>query len=147
MQQGERWLFLVVIVGVAAVLQAYGIDKIVLGSDELHPARALISDDWSIVRYPWPEEATLEFYRNWPMHFPPLFALLTRAAVVVLGAGHVALRLFPLLFGIAATFVSYFLYREFYGRRWALIAPVLVGIASDQVLTWAKAIKHYTADV
>lgn len=147
MRQGEHWLFLVVIVGVAAVLQAYGIDKIVLGSDELHPARALISDDWSIVRYPWPEEATLEFYRNWPMHFPPLFALLTRAAVVVLGAGHVALRLFPLLFGIAATFVSYFLYREFYGRRWALIAPVLVGIASDQVLTWAKAIKHYTADV
>ncbi len=146
MQQGERWLLLVVIVAVA-ILQAYGIDKIVLGSDELHPARALISEDWSIVRYPWPEEATLEFYRNWPMHFPPLFALLTRGAVVALGTGHFALRLFPLLFAIAATFVSYFLYREFYGRRWALLAPVLVGLACDQVLTWAKAIKHYTADV
>ncbi|MDH7559914.1 MAG: glycosyltransferase family 39 protein [bacterium] len=147
MRQRSDWPFLLLIVGLAAGLQAYGLDKIVLGSDELHPARALISSDWSILRYPWPAEATLEFYRNWPMHFPPLFALLTRAAVVVLGASHFAFRLLPLLFASAATLVSYFLYREYSGRRWALIAPVLVGLASDQMLTWAKAIKHYTADV
>ncbi|MGQ9853016.1 MAG: hypothetical protein ACUVTG_06405 [Candidatus Oleimicrobiaceae bacterium] len=147
MHKRDHWLLLLGIVALAALLQAYGVDKIVLGSDELHPVRALISADWSILRYPWPQEATLEFYRNWPMHFPPLFALLTRGAVVVLGASHFAFRLFPVLFAIAATFVSYWLYREYHGRKFALVAPVLVGLASDQVLTWAKAVKHYTADV
>jgi len=147
MQPRIRRVFLILILIFAAVLQIHGINKLVLGSDELHPARALISSDWSITQYPWPEDANLEFYKDWPMHFPPLFALMTRLSVVVLGVSHISLRLFPLIFMLIATPLSYFIYKRYFGNKWALGAPILLGLVSEQTLTWAKALKHYTADI
>ena len=103
-----RLLLLLIIIGIAGYLQVYGINKLVLGSDELHPARALISSDWSITSYPWPEDATLEFYKDWPMHFPPLFALMVKASTVLFGVSHFSLRFFPFLFAVVALVLIYF---------------------------------------
>ena len=147
MSRKTRIILLLAILCVSGVMQFYGINKLVLGSDELHPARALMSDDWSLTVYPWPEEASLEFYKDWPMHFPPLFGLATRLSVVLFGVSHFSLRLFPLLFGLAGLVAIYCLYRHFFGEKYALFATALFGLVSDQTITWAKGIKHYTADM
>ncbi len=128
-------------------LQFYGINSIVLNSDELHPARTLISDDWSLVDYPWPEDATREFFDDWPIQFPPVFGLTVRAAVVVFGSNHFALRFFPALFAVVAVGAAYLLFRLFVSTPWAAGGAVLMGILSDKLMWYAKCLKHYTADV
>lgn len=131
----------------AVFLQFYGNNDLVLGSDELYRARSLVGDDWSLTTFPWPEEATREQFNNWPMHTPPLFGYLSRLAVVVFTDVHFSLRFWPFLFAVLATVLSYFVYRKFYGRSYALLAPLLLGIASDEMLVNAKSLKHYTADI
>ncbi|MBN2411430.1 glycosyltransferase family 39 protein [candidate division KSB1 bacterium] len=128
-------------------LHLYGIDKLVLGSDELHPARALISDDWSLTNHPWPEEAVREYYDNWPIQFPPLFGLLSRASVVLFGVNAFALRIFPAIFALLAVLSGYFLFRLFMKSELALAVTLAMGMASDKLLIYAKSLKHYTADV
>jgi len=128
-------------------LHFYGIDKLVLGSDELHPARTLISDDWSLTIYPWPEEAVREYYDNWPIQFPPLFGLLTRASVVIFGVNSFALRLFPAVFALLAVLFGYFLFKLFMKSRLALAIALAMGMTSDKLMIYAKSLKHYTADV
>jgi hypothetical protein len=128
-------------------LQFYGIDKLVLNSDELHPARTLISDDWSLVHYPWPKEAVREYFADWPIQFPPLFGLLTRWSVDVFHVNHFALRFFPALFAVAAVVGSFFLFRLFMTIPWAVAGAIIMGTASDKLMLYAKSLKHYTADV
>ena len=128
-------------------LHLYGIDKLVLGSDELHPARALISDDWSLTVHPWPEDAVREYYDNWPIQFPPLFGVLSRAAVVMFGVNAFALRIFPAIFALLAVPAGYFLFRLFMRSGLALALTLTMGLASDKLLIYARSLKHYTADV
>jgi len=146
---GKYTIIFIFLAGVAILYQQfYGIDKLVLGSDELHPARALISDDWSITTSPPdPEESDREFYKNWPIQFPPLFGLLTRVSVVIFGGNHFALRLFPALFAVLAVLICYYFFRMFVKSKIALVATVVMGMASDALIIYAKSLKHYTADV
>ncbi|MBD3384897.1 hypothetical protein GF407_08210 [candidate division KSB1 bacterium] len=128
-------------------LHFYGNSRIVLGSDELHPARTLISDDWSLTDYPWPREAVREYYKNWPIQFPPLFGLLTRSAVVCFGSNAFALRFFPALFAVLAVLLGYRLFRLYFSVSWSLVGVLLMGAASRNFIIYAKSLKHYTADV
>jgi hypothetical protein len=143
----KKYGLLAVILLGAAFLQFYGNNDLVLGSDELYRARSLVGDDWSLTSFPWPEDATREQFNNWPMHTPPLFGYLSRVAVVIFKDVHFSLRFWPFLFAVLATVLSYFVYRKFYGRSYALLAPLLLGIASDEMLVNAKSLKHYTADI
>jgi len=140
-------LLIFLTLAVVIFLQFYGIDTIVLNSDELHPARTLISDDWSLTDYPWPEESEREFFDNWPIQFPPVFGLLTRLAVVIFGVNHFALRFFPALFAVAAALVAYSFFRLYLKSGAAFCAALLLGAASDKLILYAKSLKHYTADV
>ncbi len=141
-------ILLVIAAGLFIIyLHLYGIDKLVLGSDELHPARALISDDWSLTHHPWPEDAVREYYDNWPIQFPPLFGLLSRASVVLFGVNAFALRIFPAIFALLAVLCGYFLFRLFMKSGPALAVTLAMGTASDKLLIYAKSLKHYTADV
>ena len=141
------WIVIAVLALLTPVIYFYGIDQLVLGSDELHPARIIVGNDWSLTHYPWPKEAVREYYDNWPVQFPPLFGLLTRASVVVFGAGHFALRFFPALFALCALFASFFLFRKFMKPELAAIAGLVMGWSSDIMIDYAKFFKHYTADV
>ncbi len=128
-------------------LHFYGNGQIVLGSDELHPARTLIGDDWSLTDYPWPEQAVREYYRDWPIQFPPLFGLLTRLAVVCFGSTAFALRFFTALFAVLAAVMSYRLFRLCMPQTWALFSAFMMGAAGRTFIIYAKSLKHYTADV
>lgn len=128
-------------------LHFYGIDSLVLGSDELHPARALISSDWSLTNHPWPAQAVREYYNNWPIQFPPLFGLLSRAAVVIFGVNAFALRVFPAVFAILAVFIAIWLFRRFMNVRLAIVTALIMGMTSDKLIIYAKSLKHYSADV
>ncbi|NLP11044.1 glycosyltransferase family 39 protein [bacterium] len=130
-----------------AFFQFYGIDRLVLGSDELYRARSLMGDDWSLTKLPWPTEAARELFEAWPIHTPPLFAILTRAAVVVFGENDFAMRFWPFLFAILGTAAIYCLYKKYYGRAFAVVALLLAGLFSDEMLINAKSLKHYTADI
>jgi hypothetical protein len=143
----KKYGLLIFILLAAAFLQFYGNTDLVLGSDELYRARSLVGDDWSLTSFPWPEEATREQFDHWPMHTPPLFGCLSRLAVVVFKDVHFSLRFWPFLFAVSATVLSYFVYRKYYGRSYALLAPLLLGLASDEMLVNAKSLKHYTADI
>ncbi len=130
-----------------AFLHIYGINKLVLNSDELHPARAIVGTDWSITHSPWPADAEREYFNNWPVQFPPLFGLLTRLNVSILGVNHTALRLWPAFFSILAALTAWFLYSKRCSRNYALLAVILLAGVSDKLIYYSKFFKHYTADV
>jgi len=138
---------LAVLLVLLAWMQFYGLDRLVLSSDELFRARALVGEDWDLFKVAWPAEAVREHFQSWPVHMPPGLGLLMRAAVVVLGPTPLALRLFPWLFGVAGVLMIYWMYRSIMGRRFALLPLVMAGFASSLMLTIAKTMKHYTADV
>ena len=136
-------LFVVLLIG----LYAFGVDRLVLGSDELYPARAVIADDWNLLEAPWPQEATREYFANWPIPFPLLFGLLTRVSVVLFGQTHFALRFWPLLFGLLSIPAIYALFRRFVPNTFAAVGAILFAASSDKLITYSKSLKHYTADV
>ncbi|MBD3374864.1 hypothetical protein GF406_07520 [candidate division KSB1 bacterium] len=140
-------IVVVVLLVFAAWMQFYGMDTIVLGSDELYRARTLLGPDWSLHHFVWPEDAQRTYFSNWPMHTPVLFGLLTRAAVIMFGENHFALRFWPSLFAILSTAAIFFLFRSVYNRGWAWLTIVLSGMIADKMLVNAKALKHYTADI
>ena len=147
MQEFLKKYGLVVILAAGLFLFSYGNSRLVLGSDELYRARSLVGDDWSLTTFPWPEQAVREQFNHWPMHTPPLFGWLSRLAVVVWRDVHFSLRFWPLIFAVLATALSYVVYRNYYGKAYALFAPLLLGLASDEMLVNAKSLKHYTADI
>ncbi len=140
---------IVVVLGTLLVLylHLWGIDRLVLGSDELHPARALISDDWSLTVHPWPADAVREYYDNWPIQFPPLFGLMVRAAVVLLGVTHVALRIVPAIFSLLAIGAIFLLFKQFLKNGYVFGFTLLLAMLSDKMLIYAKSLKHYTLDI
>ena len=147
MKPALKIILLVLAILFVCYLHLWGIDRLVMGSDELHPARTLISSDWSLVNYPWPEQAVREYYDNWPIQFPPLFGLSIRACVVLIGVNHVAMRLIPALFSLLAVWSFYWLFKTYLGRTWGAVAALTLGMTSDKLLIYAKSLKHYTLDV
>ena len=127
----------------------YGIDRLVLNSDELFRARALVSSDWDLFHVAWPENAVREEFNNWPMHLPPGLGLFMRAAIVVLGPNHLhlALRFWPWLLGVLGVWLVYAMYRTYGGKRFAWLVLPLAALACNQTFEFCKSMKHYTADM
>lgn len=142
-------LVLVAVTVLIGYVQYYGIDQIVLNTDELFRARALVSSDWDLFHVAWPEGAVREEFNNWPMHLPPGLGLLMRAAVVVFGPEHLhlALRFWPWFLGVLAVGAVYALYRSWFGKRFAWLVIPLVALACSQMFEFSKSMKHYTADM
>ncbi len=142
-------LLLIVLTILIGYVQFFGIDQIVLNTDELFRARALVSSDWDLFHVAWPDGAVREEFNNWPMHLPPGLGLLMRAAVVVLGPDqlHLALRFWPWFLGLLAVGAVYALYKNWFGDRFAWITIPLVALACSQMFEFSKSMKHYTADM
>jgi hypothetical protein len=140
---------MVIVTLVVGYVQFYGIDQLVLNSDELFRARALISDDWDLFKVAWPAGAVREEFNNWPMHLPPGLGVLMRLAVVVFGPQHLhlALRFWPWLLGVIGIWAIYALYRTIGGRRFAWLVIPLAALACNQTFEFCKSMKHYTADM
>ncbi len=142
-----KYSLLILSVFFLVALYAYGVNNLMLGSDELYPARAVISSDWNLLQAPWPQEATREYFANWPIPFPLLFGLLTRFSVVVWGQTHFALRFWPLLFGLLSVPAMVALFKRFVPAGFAAVSAFLMAASSDKLITYSKSLKHYTADV
>lgn len=141
------WILFLLVLVTVAFLHGYGINKLVLNSDELHPARAIVGDDWDLSYSPWPEEAVREYYKDWPVQFPPLFGVLSRLSVVVWQDAPGALRLWPTIFSVLAVAAAWFLFRCRLPALLAGVATLLLGVVSDKLMYYSKFFKHYTADV
>lgn len=106
----------------------------------------------------WFDEASLALnivHRDFAQLLQPLdyqqaaptgFLLLQRLAVELFGPGEYALRLVPLLAGIAALFVFYAAARRALGPRAVPLAVALFAL-SDQVIFYAAEAKQYSLDV
>jgi hypothetical protein len=142
-------LLIVAVTAFVAYLHFYGIDRLVLNSDELFRARALVSSDWDLFKVAWPEHAVREEFNNWPMHLPPVLGILMRAAVVGFGPDqlHLALRFWPAFFGVLGVWAVYAMYRTFHRSSFAWLALILTALASNQMFEFSKSMKHYTMDV
>ncbi|MBN1466868.1 glycosyltransferase family 39 protein [candidate division KSB1 bacterium] len=142
----NRWWPLLLILA-AAFVHGYGINKLTLNSDELHPARAIVGEDWSLDYSPWPEEAEREYYKDWPVQFPPLFGLLTRLNVTLWDGAPVSLRLLPTLFSLFAVACAWFVFKHRLPILLAMTATLMLAMVSDKFIYYSKFFKHYTADV
>jgi hypothetical protein len=145
----KSWLLIAVITFLVGYVHYYGIDRLVLNSDEIFRARALVSQDWDLFHVAWPAGAVREEFNNWPMHLPPGLGLLMRAAVVVLGPTnlHLALRFWPWILGVLGIWMVYVLYRKYGGSRFAWLVIPLTALACNQMFEFSKSMKHYTADM
>jgi hypothetical protein len=77
---------------------------------------------------------------------PAGFVFVEQAAALIPGGGSYALRLFPLLSGIAATFLFWATARRCLRPRAALIALAMFAVADD-LIYFASMLKPYIADV
>lgn len=142
-------LLAIAVTAIVACVHFYGVDKLVLNSDELFRARALASSDWDLFKVAWPEQAVREEFNNWPMHLPPGLGILMRAAVVVFGSDqlHLAFRFWPALLGVVGVWLVFAMYKTFHRSSFAWLALILTALASNQMFEFTKSMKHYTADV
>ena len=77
---------------------------------------------------------------------PVGFLFLEKAAVELIGINEFALRLFPLLGGIASLFLFYYLTRECLTRRAGLIALAMFTF-SNSLIYYSSEVKPYSSDV
>lgn len=74
------------------------------------------------------------------------FLVIEKLAVYALGNSEYALRLFPLLSGIAALFLFYLVAREFIESTWVLVALALF-VLLDPLVYYASEVKQYSSDI
>jgi 4-amino-4-deoxy-L-arabinose transferase-like glycosyltransferase len=77
---------------------------------------------------------------------PPGFLVTERVAITILGTSEYALRLFPLLCGIASIFLFKRMSRLLLDRTAALLALALFGL-SDALIYYSSEVKQYSTDV
>ena len=85
------------------------------------------------------------FHYDWVPAPPPLFLLLVRAAVGVLGRSDVAFRMVPVLAGMGSIILLALLARRLVGTVSAIIAVTLF-VASPVAYRWAISLKQYSTD-
>jgi len=113
---------------------------------------------WSVGNSLWLDEASLAlnilgrspFGLFRPLDYdqgaPLLFLQLLKVATFAFGSGERALRVIPLLFGIASCVVFYFAARELAGRTAAILASLLFSMSSALV-SYSVDGKQYSGDV
>jgi 4-amino-4-deoxy-L-arabinose transferase-like glycosyltransferase len=86
------------------------------------------------------------YYDAWLQTSPPLFLLLERATVGVVGFGVVAVRLMPLAVGVAAMALMLPLSRRLLAPRFALMAWSLL-VLSPVAVEYSKTVKQYSMEL
>jgi len=86
------------------------------------------------------------YYDAWLQTSPPLFLLLERATVSVVGLSVVALRLMPLAAGLAAMALMLPLSRRLLAPRFALLAWSLL-VLSPVAIEYSKTVKQYSMEL
>ena len=86
------------------------------------------------------------YYDAWLQTSPPLFLLLERATVSVVGLSVVALRLMPLAAGLAAMALMFPLSRRLLAPRFALLAWSLL-VLSPVAIEYSKTVKQYSMEL
>ncbi|HEV8455358.1 MAG TPA: glycosyltransferase family 39 protein [Gemmatimonadales bacterium] len=85
------------------------------------------------------------FHYDWVPAPPPLFLLLVRAAVSVLGPSDVAFRMVPVLAAMGAILLLALLARRLLGATSAILSVTLL-VASPVAYRWAVSLKQYSSD-
>lgn len=135
---GTPTLFRVLAAGVA--LSGIALRLVGLGRsawlDEAWVANSVDALTWSGMFY----------YDAWLQTSPPLFLLLERATVGVVGLSVVALRLMPLAAGLAAMALMLPLSRRLLAPRFALLAWSLL-VLSPVAIEYSKTVKQYSMEL
>jgi 4-amino-4-deoxy-L-arabinose transferase-like glycosyltransferase len=93
-----------------------------------------------------PSIRAMFFYGAWLQTTPPLFLLFTRAAVSVIGLSYLSLRLIPLLSGIGAIVVMYFLARRVAWKPFAIAAWAVFCLSRTPIRLSAE-LKAYSSEL
>jgi len=78
---------------------------------------------------------------------PPLFCFFQKCSVLLLGQHEYALRLFPLLCGVASVFLFYQIAKRLIANPWVLAAVLWIFCFSDLFLRYATEGKQYGCDL
>ena len=110
--------------------------------------RSLFLDEanlaWNIAYKDWQELfAVLDHHQ----YAPPLFLLGEKAAWQVFGATEYALRLLPLLAGIASLWLLYRIGRYFLENRWLAWFPVWMVAFGAEYIRYSSEVKQYSTDL
>lgn len=110
--------------------------------------RALFHDEANLALN-FCEKSFLDFLQplGYDQFAPPLFSMVEKCSVLCLGNQEYALRLFPLLCGLASIPLFYGLARRLMSNVWVLLASVWLFSFSEILLRYATEGKQYGCDV
>ena len=78
---------------------------------------------------------------------PPFFSVIQKLSLRLFGQYELALRLFPLLCGLAAIWLFYQIVRRLIGNPWVQLAVVWIFCFSDFFMRYATEGKQYSSDL
>jgi hypothetical protein len=134
MSAWSRFLLVVFLMGTCA-LGLFGIGRS-LWLDEAWVANSIHA----------PTLREMFYYPNWLQTSPPLFLLLSRAAVRMAGLSNTAFRLVPLGFALIATGLMFALSRRVLSLPWAVLATTLVAF-HPAFIEYSHSAKQYSGEV
>ncbi|WP_276132354.1 hypothetical protein [Polluticoccus soli] len=83
---------------------------------------------------------------SYEQYAPPVFLWIEKLNVVLFGFGEYALRLYPLLAGVASVFVMHALLKRLMPTR-ALWFPLLLFVSTHMLIRYSSEVKQYMPDV
>jgi hypothetical protein len=111
----------------------------------LHLNQSLFVDEAWVANAVLADNLRDMFHYDWVPAPPPLFLLLVRAAVGLLGSSDVAFRIVPALAGMGSILLLALLARRLLGATSALISVTLF-VANPATYRWAISLKQYSSD-
>ena len=129
----ERAAFALVFLG-AAVIRFWFLNR-QIWTAEAWVANSVTAGSWSEMFY----------YPSWLQTTPPLFLVLDRFAVGLLGVSNWSLRLVPFLFGLGSVVLVAVLSRRVFSLPLALLCTSLVALSPPEV-EYSKELKQYSGD-
>ncbi len=110
--------------------------------------RSLFLDEANLARN-FCERDLWDFFRplDHDQYAPPLFCFFQKCSVILLGQHEYALRLFPLLCGVASVFLFYYIAKRVIAGPWVLVAVLWIFCFSDFFLRYATEGKQYGCDL
>src|SRR5579863_2032534 len=123
-----------VLVLAALALGIYGIDRS-LWMDEAWVANSVLA----------PSLSGMFYYPDWLQSTPPLFLLLTRAAVVISGVSNTAFRMVPLALALAAIAAMIAVSRLLLSAPFAALACALLAF-NPTTIEYSRTCKQYSGE-
>ena len=110
--------------------------------------RSLFIDEANLARN-FCERGLWDFFRplDHDQFAPPLFCFFQKCSVLLLGQHEYALRLFPLLCGVASVFLFFYIAKQLIATPWVLSAVLWIFCFSDLFLRYATEGKQYGCDL